>query len=190
MLWGGRPDFQGPERERAAVSFQMRFTKWGGRLHWHYPVVSLGTDRHGWWLGGPEGTSFRRGDEEPIVRQHDYVMLVPAEGDWIATWHMGSETEIYVDVTTRPARNGDIIEAVDLDLDVIRFRDGRVMLVDEDEFAEHQVQLGYPAEVIARAQATADDLLARVSTAAEPFGRAGHDWLARFISDKDRLGTT
>jgi hypothetical protein len=166
------------------MTILMRFTKWGGKLHWHYPVVSLGTDRHGWWLGGPEGTFFQRGDEAPIARPHDYVMLVPAEGDWIATWHMEGETEIYVDVTTRPARRGDVIEAVDLDLDVIRFRDGRVVLDDEDEFAEHQVLLGYPPEVVAGARATADDLLARVGAATEPFGRVGPDWLARFSNDQ------
>ena len=33
---------------------------------------------------------------------------------------------------------------VDLDLDVIRMRDGGI-LDDEDEFAEHQVRYGYPA---------------------------------------------
>jgi uncharacterized protein len=166
------------------MSIQMRFTKWGGRLHWHYPVVPLGTDRHGWWLGGPKGTYFRRGDEEPVLRRHNYVMLVPDEGDWIASWHMDSETEIYIDVTTRPIRNGNVIEAVDLDLDVIRRRDGQVLLVDEDEFAEHQVLYGYPEEVIARAQATADDLLTRVGAATEPFGRTGYEWLDRFSRDR------
>jgi hypothetical protein len=167
------------------MSVEMRFTKWGGKSHWHYPVVPLGTDRHGWWLGGPEGTFIQRGDEEPIPRPHDYVMLVPDEGDWIANWNAVIDTEIYVDVTTRPVRNGDIIEAVDLDLDVIRERNGRVLLVDEDEFAEHQVLLGYPAEVIAQARTTADDLVARVTAATEPFGRVGQDWLARFSATKD-----
>jgi len=163
----------------------MRFTKWGGKPHWHYPVVPLGRDRHGWWYGGPEGTFFQRGDEAPIARPHDYVMLVPEAGDWIATWHAASDTEIYVDVTSRPVRNGDVIEAVDLDLDVIRTRDGRVMLVDEDEFDEHQVLYGYPAEVIARARTTAEDLVTRVAAAEKPFGRVGPEWLARFGRDGD-----
>lgn len=160
---------------------EMRFTKWGGKRHWHYPVVPLGTDRYGWWLGGPEGTYFQRGDEEPILRPQDYVMLVPESGDWIATWNAESETELYVDVTTRPVRRGGVIEAVDLDLDVIRKRDGRVLLVDEDEFAEHQVLYGYPAGVIAQARWTADDLLARIGAAEEPFGLAGDAWLRKFV---------
>jgi uncharacterized protein len=168
------------------VAVEMRFTKWGGKLHWHYPVVPLGRDRHGWWLGGPEGSFFQRGEEPPIPRPQDYVMLVPADGDWIATWLATGDDEIYVDVTTRPVTSDSLIEAVDLDLDVIRRRNGRVDLVDEDEFAEHQVLLGYPPEVIARAEATADDLLARLTAGAEPFGRAGHDWLTRFADSDAR----
>jgi hypothetical protein len=168
------------------MTLEMRFTKWGGKLHWHYPVVPLGTDRHGWWLGGREGTFFQRGDETPIPRPHDYVMLVPADGEWIATWDAVDETEIYVDVTTRPVRNGNLIEAVDLDLDVIRQRDGRVLLVDEDEFEEHQVLLGYPADLIARARATADDLVARVGAHEEPFGEVGRDWLRKLSGGAPR----
>jgi uncharacterized protein len=169
------------------VNVEMRFTKWGGRLHWHYPVVPLGVDRHGWWLGGPRGTWFQRGDEAPIRRKYDNVMLVPDRGDWIASWSSGGDSEVYVDVTNRPHKSDHLIEAVDLDLDVIRLRDGRVVLVDEDEFAEHQVLLGYPAEVIARARATADDLLAVVTAGAEPFGRVGRDWLTRFSEQKAAL---
>jgi uncharacterized protein len=182
-LAGGGKMGPGPSErasgEEAAMTVEMRFTKWGGKLHWHYPVEPLGRDRHGWWLAGPEGTFFQRGDEEPIPRPHDYVLLVPADGEWIATWNAASDTEIYVDVSTRPVLRPGLIEAVDLDLDVIRRRDGRVLLLDEDEFAEHQVLYGYPPEVVDRARATAADLLARVSARVEPFRRSGRDWLAR-----------
>jgi hypothetical protein len=164
------------------MDIEMRFTKWGGKRHWRYPLEALGTDRHGWWLGGPAGSLVRRGFEEPIRQPHDYVLLVPDEGEWIATWNAAGRTELYVDVTTRPVRGDGIVEAVDLDLDVIRRRDGRVMVLDEDEFADHQVLLGYPPEVIAQAQATTDDLVARITAAVEPFGRVGTDWLAGFTT--------
>lgn len=35
---------------------------------------------------------------------------------------------------------------VDLDLDVVRRFDGSAEILDEDEFAEHQVRYGYPPE--------------------------------------------
>jgi protein associated with RNAse G/E len=68
---------------------------------------------------------------------------------------------------------------VDLDLDVIRRRGTPVpFLVDEDEFAEHQVRYGYPAEVTTAAQSSADWLLDAVGRGTGPFGGAHHEWLA------------
>ena len=52
-------------------------------------------------------------------------------------------------------------------------------ILDEDEFAEHQVQLAYPAELISQARQTCDWLVTAVSSRAEPFGQAGAGWLAR-----------
>ena len=69
-----------------------------------------------------------------------------------------------------------MLRAVDLDLDVIRLPDplppvesapwdvppagpGEVFVDDEDEFAEHQVLYGYPADVVAAAQASCDALV-------------------------------
>jgi hypothetical protein len=66
---------------------------------------------------------------------------------------------------------------VDLDLDVIRYRNGKVLLDDEDEFAEHQVTLGYPEDVIEKALATAKWLMDAVEQRREPFGAAGRPWL-------------
>ena len=53
-------------------------------------------------------------------------------------------------------------------------------ILDEDEFAEHQLRYGYPAEVIAQARATTDDLVARITARTEPFAEVGAAWLARF----------
>ncbi|HEX3828334.1 MAG TPA: DUF402 domain-containing protein [Sporichthyaceae bacterium] len=62
------------------------------------------------------------------------MQLVPAVGDWIATWRATHEVMIYVDVTDAPRRDRDAIRAIDLDLDVLYWRDGRVTIDDEDEF--------------------------------------------------------
>jgi protein associated with RNAse G/E len=67
---------------------------------------------------------------------------------------------------------------VDLDLDVVRRPNGRVQLLDDDEFMRHQVELEYPARIIQGARATADWLLDVVTARHEPFGSAGAAWLA------------
>jgi hypothetical protein len=104
---------------------------------------------------------------------------MPAAGCWTACFNADNNLEIYVDVTTRPTLDDDTVRAVVLDLDVVRWRDGRVEVLDEDEFAEHQVQLGYPAELIRAARQTCDWLVEAVTSRTEPFGQAGADWLAR-----------
>lgn len=38
----------------------MVFSKWGGRPHWRYDAVLLGSDDHGTWLGVPAGTRLTR----------------------------------------------------------------------------------------------------------------------------------
>ena len=163
----------------SAGQVAVRYTKWGGIDHWHYDLDPLGQDEFGWWFFGRRGLTQQRGAEPPVVWPRDFVLLVPAEGCWTACFNAAYELEIYADVTTRPVLDGDTVTAVDLDLDVVRYLDGRVAVLDEDEFAEHQVRLGYPAEVISQARQTCDWLVEAVSSRAEPFGQAGPRWLAR-----------
>ena len=162
------------------MGVEIRFTKWGGKRHWEFSLEPLGSDEHGWWLGGRTGMTLRRGLEAPIVQAHDFVTLIP-DGQWWAASFNGAGTtsvEVYVDVTTVPVRRGSVVEMVDLDLDVVRLRDGTVEVLDEDEFAEHQVLYGYPPEVIAQAQASCDDLVTRIKQ--EPFTGTAAAWLSAF----------
>jgi predicted RNA-binding protein associated with RNAse of E/G family len=154
------------------MTVDVRFTKWGGRRHWECELEPLGEDGHGVWLGGRKGISMRRGDGEMFPQGHDFVMLVPVQGDWIASVNAPTEhtsIAVYIDVTDRPRIDGGVVHAVDLDLDVIRLWDGSVAVLDEDEFAEHQVRYGYPPEVIAAARATCDELSARLTAGVQPF---------------------
>jgi protein associated with RNAse G/E len=170
---------------------QVQYTKWGGRPHWRFTVTPVGSDEFGWWLGARNGLVLQRGDEAPITQHYDLVMLVPKSGSWIAFWNSGAErtVEVYVDVTTRPRCTPTCVEAVDLDLDVIRFRDGRVELVDEDEFADHQVRYSYPPHIVEQATSTAAALLDAVTAGSEPFGAVGPAWLARYLAEPAFRGT-
>jgi hypothetical protein len=150
---------------------ELRYTKWGGKKHWNFRTEPLGSDRYGWWYGCPAGIPMRRGLEEPIVVDYDFIVLAPAAGGWVGSWNGPANREIEV-----------YIEAVDLDLDVVRLRDGSVRLLDEDEFEEHQILYGYPADVIAQARATANGLMEMVAARREPFGEVGDSWLARFTN--------
>lgn len=160
--------------------WEMRFSKWDGAPHWHFDVEQLGTDGHGVWFAGPPGTRLQRGEEPRIVESRGFVMLVPRAAWWIAFWnHHDDDLTVYVDVTTVSQVADKKISAVDLDLDVVRWRDESVEVLDADEFEQHQVDLDYPPEVIAEAEATSRWLCSRLTRRTEPFGIVGETWLDR-----------
>ncbi len=161
---------------------RVAYTKYDGSLHWHHDMRYLGEDQHGVWLGAPAGTFTQRGDEPPIRWDHNNVVLVPRDRWWTAAFTAEpAECEVYCDITT-PARwphDGEVT-MVDLDLDVLRlWPDHSVMLDDEDEFEEHQVRYGYPAEVISQARMAAAWLMQAVSDGTEPFASGYQEWLGR-----------
>ncbi|MFC7720007.1 DUF402 domain-containing protein [Nonomuraea recticatena] len=97
-------------------------------------------------------------------------MLFPRDEWWVALFNdEGHKIDVYVDVTTVPEWRDGAVTMVDLDLDVVRTKEGRVFVDDEDEFAEHQVLLGYPPEVIAQAEAATRGLVKAVTDRVPPF---------------------
>lgn len=160
----------------------MVYTKFDGSLHWHSTNLYLGEDEHGIWVGARARSLSRRGSEPPVVIEEAYAQLIPAGQWWTALFNAApARTEIYCDICT-PAQWPDEhqVTMVDLDLDVVRMRETRqVLILDEDEFAEHQVRFGYPADVIRQAEQAAAWLHDAISANAEPFATAYRDWLGK-----------
>jgi hypothetical protein len=160
---------------------RIEMTKWGERPHWHIPGRWLGRDEQGDWIGIPAGTRMVRPGRD-VLSEVDQVGLVPSDGDdvgrgWLATFHAApSHVWVYVDMTTPPIWDGRTLRAVDLDLDVIRGRDGDVVVDDEDEFADHQVELGYPPEIVALAEASRDRVRAAILDGDAPYDGCHEPW--------------
>lgn len=158
-------------------------TKWGGRPHWEYDATFLGADEHGEWLGCPVGTFYARPGME-LLAKFAGVVLIPVGGAaHLAAFNdenAGAAT--YVDMTTPATWEGNVLRAVDLDLDVVKLHDGTVYLDDEDEFAEHQVTFGYPADVVAMAERSAAEVLAAVRQGTAPYDGTADAWLARLAT--------
>ncbi len=160
----------------------VRFLKWPDRVHWRYDLRRLGEDEHGVWLYGGERTVIQRADEPSRHPQSAFLTLVPSEGWHVPIFNLEGPYEIYVDINTPPRWDGATVSMVDLDLDVVRYRNGPVAVIDEDEFADHRVRLGYPPEVVAAAERTATTLVAALVERVEPFGDAAGRWFDRVAS--------
>jgi protein associated with RNAse G/E len=155
---------------------RVEYTKYDGSPHRGYPALRLGEDEHGVWLGVPQATF----DAAQFKYSEPYVLLVPRHAWWTAMFNAPPRrTEIYCDIATPAHWPGvDHVRLADLDLDVRRRRaTGQVELLDEDEFAEHQLRFGYPPEVVTNAWAAARWLLDALDNGAQPFAGSYHKWL-------------
>ncbi len=165
------------------------FRKWGDRAHWEYDAHIIGEDQHGTWLGAAAGTPLSR-PGAAFVAPSPFVSLTPPAGGYVATFYgkhhesgRHDPVELYVDITTVPEWTEGAVTMVDLDLDVVRGRSGRVWVDDEDEFADHRIRFGYPDDVVAHAIQWCDRVQREVSEDAGPFTRElGRDWLRRLAS--------
>ena len=168
----------------AREQIRLQYGKFNGDEHWAFDVEILGSDEHGLWLGGRKGSVGSRPGKS-VKATSNYVTLIPAnEGWWVATFNatpQGSNADIsvYVDITTPTTVNEGEAFTLDLDLDVVQRADGRVEIVDEDEFADHQVEMSYPPRVITAAREAADSVKQMMGTGAAPFDGSHRAWLER-----------
>jgi predicted RNA-binding protein associated with RNAse of E/G family len=161
-------------------SIRIQTLKWPDREHWSFEVRRLGEDEFGTWVHAPSSTEVRRGSEEPFALGAGFVGLIPMDEWWIVEFYPDHpEITVYVNIGTPPEWDGSRLTQVDLDLDVVRRLDGTVEIIDEDEFEEHRITLGYPDELIVRAREAADKVERLMKDGVEPFGRAAEEWLSR-----------
>ena len=165
---------------------QIDFRKWGGSRHWQFVMRRLGEDEHGLWLWAPQGSAMQRGNEPVKHSKSVNVKLIPDNKWWTAIWAWQRPQSLYVDIITPPSWNGTTVTMVDIDLDVVRWSDGRTEVLDEDEFADHQIRFDYPERLIDTARATTARLAVAVEARHEPFGDVGDAWMDRAVRLADR----
>jgi hypothetical protein len=163
------------------MTFQWR--KWDGSPHWRHECVYLGADEWGDWIGQPIGwRSMRPGAE--FIAEGPNVTLVPAI-DHALTVNRDHPKgmRIYIDLgwDIRWTDDPQLATGIDMDLDVVRVEGERGTWVDDrDEWAEHSIRYGYPADVMTHLEALALDLEDRVRAQVAPFDDATADaWLDR-----------
>lgn len=164
-----------------------RAWKYNGQAHYVVPGGYVGSDEHGHWIWQGSATFVSR----PGLAFFAYpgaLLLVPHEGDWLATFHRrvgehSADWFIYADVsmmitadpmrvpTSVPGTYGTGVElnSFDMDLDVVRSRSKGIFIDDEKDFQEHAALFGYPRFVVERMRASADALAARMRRSEPPF---------------------
>ncbi|KIC56605.1 hypothetical protein [Microbacterium hominis] len=175
------------DRPAPGTPLVFRWRKWDGAPHWEHECMYLGSDVHGDWVGQRDG--WRRARPGYDLRSEgDNVTLIPPRGEFAASLNATHPLiAIYIDVAWDlrwdaaadpagiPSPTG-----IDMDLDVVRARDGRGTWIDDrDEWEEHRVQYGYPREIVERLETVAVELEAEVRAERAPYDQAtAAHWLA------------
>ena len=171
-------------------SVHVDFRKYPDAKHWQYPMRRLASDEFGLWLWAPAGTPTKRGDEPVQHAESTFIKLLADDAWHSAIWNQAGSFEIYVDINTPPRWEGNRVRMVDLDLDVVRFREsGQIAILDEDEFEEHKRAHGYPPQLVDGARTAAAQVFVALSSATEPFGETGALRLAQAIELARRTAT-
>lgn len=166
--------------------FYVERRKWPDRPHYRHRADVLGEDEHGLWVGVQEGTPISRDGEVLFPAKRNAVMCIAAGRCWMASFTDGGSFDLYCDVVTPISLGPAGALMVDLDLDVVRWEDGRVEVLDEDEFAEHRVLYGYPDDVCARAEEVAAELARSIVAGEPPFVGCAERWLEALAARTER----
>lgn len=157
-----------------------RWTKWDGSPHWEHECIFLGSDRWGDWVGQRSGWRSARPGRE-VIAETANVTLIPPVGEYAATFNAAPASyATYIDLAWDVRWDAGTPVGIDMDLDVIRARDGRGIWIDDrDEWDEHRVAYGYPLDIVARLEDAALELEREVTVEEAPFdGATAAHWLA------------
>jgi protein associated with RNAse G/E len=159
------------------VLWHVEARKYDGARHLTFPAFLLSDNGERLWFRSQVGGQIEhltRGEVWPITRPSDMIF-------WRGRWYNvylnyeadGRLQEFYCNVGLPPVIStaDHTLSFVDLDLDVQIWPDGRIELLDEDEFIAHAAHYAYPEDVQRSARQAVDDLLALWRVRAVPFDR-------------------
>ena len=166
-------------RFEAGTRVRVDMTKWGNKPHWGFDGIYLGEDEHGEWIGHPVGTAFAR-PGKGWVADWDSVSLIPhRDAAHFAAFNRPNgrvSSQIYVDMCTPPMWQDSTVTCIDLDLDVVKKFDGSVYIDDQDEFEHHQLEFGYPPEIISMTEDSAERVYLAVKEGRAPYDATPERW--------------
>ncbi|PYS88342.1 MAG: hypothetical protein DMF62_10110 [Acidobacteria bacterium] len=102
---------------------------------------------------------------------------VSREYYWLDRWYNvfrfehpdGRFRNFYCNINTPPTFENGVLDYVDLDLDLIVWPDGNVVVLDEKDFAENAAKFDYPNDVRANALKALDELKRMIEDREFPF---------------------
>ena len=118
--------------------------------------------------------------DQEIKHQHIGVIrrgTISYEYYWLDRWYNvfrfhepdGEFRNFYCNINFPPIFNNDVLDYVDLDIDVLVWKDFSYSILDLDEFEENAVIFNYPTELITKIQMNLKGLIDQIEHRKFPF---------------------
>ena len=108
-----------------------------------------------------------------MVEAEDNAIEIYFTDRWYNVWHFREHTTYqnlwYPNIAMLARFDGQTLQWVDLDIDIRCYLDSSLRVLDEDEFEQNRIEMGYPSEVVDRALAARDEVLQLGKDGSFPF---------------------
>jgi hypothetical protein len=154
------------------VPITVEKAKWDGSVSARWPALLLPADPPVQTWRTAAGTAIERPRKGTVERAEQDQVSVTAGGCWLVTALLGPDGrpdayEVDACAPVEPARDGRL-RFVDLDLD-LELDDGRITLLDQEQFVRRAAEMGYPDAIRDCAWAALRDAADRYAARRWPF---------------------
>jgi protein associated with RNAse G/E len=150
--------------------------KYDGSLRDEYAAFLYAEDDERLVVYVPAGTPSYDHRRQAWSEASDGLLELYFKKRWYSVWHICEQAsninQMYIHLSMPATVTARGIAWVDLDLDYRVHLDGRLERLDEDEYREHMISMGYPANVQAQVQAACVEIEATYHAQAGPFNHA------------------
>lgn len=183
----GMTDFPSPGNR-----LELRFEKWDKSTLRQFSTAVLGVDKYGIWVTTDADSVVTWPDGSKGRLPNVGLTFVPTGSEWwTVTWAAAANGEmsrsVYGNISLPPAFERQQVRLVDLDLDVVGSPDGKLTVVDWEDFASNSAAMSYPDEVRDGAVQAANRLLDALTEGIEPYCSVADLWFRRWRSGQLHL---
>ncbi|MFO7611219.1 MAG: DUF402 domain-containing protein [Clostridia bacterium] len=153
-------------------TYVMKAYKYDGRLHYEQPLQLEGRFHDHLVLKGAGGRKLTHYTRDAVYTFHEESK----EFFFLKRWYTaaliygdgGAVEYVYCNIAVPCRITDETVEFIDLDVDVV-VKNGRIEVLDMDEFEEHKSKYGYKENLVAKVMQTVDELKKHISDGDYPF---------------------
>lgn len=155
-------------------TYTMKAYKFDGRLHYEQTLYLVSHKDGVLTLAGRKGRKLKHYTRDAVYTFDKNTLEYFFEDEWFTAALIfddeGNVEQVYCNIAFPSEVKDDVVSFIDLDVDVL-VKNGRIEVVDIDEFEEHKVIYKYGQKIEKKVFETVEQLKKRINEGKFPFDR-------------------